>query len=314
MLKEIVLITGGGGLVGNALKSIEENYTNAYKFVYLTSNDGDLRNLENCEKIFHEYKPEYVIHLAANVGGLFKNMNNNIEMFEDNILINLNVVKTCYKYKVKKLISCLSTCVFPDEASYPMNEEILHDGPPHFSNEGYSYAKRMLEVQTRLYNRNHDCQYINVVPTNIYGPHDNFSFINSHVIPGLIHKCYVAKKIGLTFDVKGSGKPLRQFLYSVDFTKIIMKILQDYTGKDTIIIAPDKKDEISIGKVAKMIAKKFEHRQLIFNKNFNDGQYKKTVSNQKLKSFYPEFQFTRLEDGIGKTIEWFVENYEKCRK
>ena len=291
MLKEIILITGGNGLVGNAIKNIQNQYKDKFNFIFLTSKDGDLRDKKQCENIFELYKPEYVIHLAANVGGLFKNMSSNVEMFEDNLLINLNIVKTCYKFKVKKLLSCLSTCIFPDESPCPMREEMLHDGPPHSSNEGYSYAKRMLEVQSRLYNNQHGCNFINVVPTNIYGPHDNFSLQNSHVIPGLIHKCYFAEKIGIPFEIKGSGEPLRQFIYSEDFAKILMKIMTDYEGKNTIIIAPDKNDEISIKNVAKIIAKKFNYNSLIFNKSFSDGKYKKTVSNFKLKNFYPEFKF-----------------------
>ena len=117
---------------------------------FLSSKDGDLTNYNETKNIFNKHKPDYVIHLAAYVGGLFRNMNNITDMIEKNLLINLNVLKCCHEFKVKKVINCLSTCIFPDKTTYPINESMLHNGPPHNSN--YGYAKRMLEIQSRAYN------------------------------------------------------------------------------------------------------------------------------------------------------------------
>ena len=120
---------------------------------------------------------------------------------EKNILINMNVLKVCHEIKVKKLVSCLSTCIFPDKTSYPIDETMLHDGPPHTSNDAYAYAKRMLEIQSKAYQQQYDDNFICVIPTNIYGEHDNYSIECGHVIPALIHKCYLAKQENKPFVV-----------------------------------------------------------------------------------------------------------------
>jgi GDP-L-fucose synthase len=134
-----------------------------------------------------------VIHLAAMVGGLFKNMARNAEFLTDNILINHSVIQCCHETKVKKLISCLSTCIFPDKTNYPIDESMVHNGPPHDSNFGYSYAKRLIDIQNKAYHIQYGDNFTSIIPTNVFGPFDNFDLQDSHVIPGLIHKCYIAK-------------------------------------------------------------------------------------------------------------------------
>ena len=309
-----ILVTGGYGLVGMAIQSIQQNYN--YDFIFVNSQMCDLRKLSDTKYLFKTYNPDFVIHLAANVGGLYKNINQKTEMFEDNLLINLNVIKCCHLYKVKKCISVLSTCVFPDKVNYPINESSLHDGPPHSSNEGYAYAKRMIEVHSRLYNEQYGENFISVIPTNIYGPNDNFSLQDGHVIPSLIHKCYLAKQKNEPFIIKGSGKPLRQFIYSEDLAKLIMIILEKYQEKESIILSVSEKDEISIKEVAEMISEANEYLNIEFDASSSDGQYKKTADNTRLMSFIEKenFNFTSIKEGIQKTVQWFNENYSVCRK
>jgi GDP-L-fucose synthase len=148
-----ILVTGGTGLVGSAIKKISINYEE-YNFIFISSKQYDLIKMEDTKKMYETYKPTYIIHLAACVGGLFKNMNNKVEMFEKNLMINYNVIKCAHDYKVEKLIACLSTCIFPDKVSYPISEEMLHNGPPHNSNDAYAYAKRMLEIHCKIYKEN----------------------------------------------------------------------------------------------------------------------------------------------------------------
>ena len=212
----VAMVTGGSGLVGAAIASyVEETGAKDHeKWIYLSSKDGDLRKRDDTEKIFEKYKPTHVIHLAAKVGGLFANMSQKVEFFRENILINDNIMECSRIYKVKKLVSFLSTCIFPDKTTYPINETMLHDGPPHSSNEGYAYAKRLIDTMNRAYAEEYGCNFTSIIPTNIYGPADNFSIQNGHVIPGLIHKCYNAKKDNTPFTIWGSGTPLRQFIYS----------------------------------------------------------------------------------------------------
>ena len=307
-----ILVTGGSGLLGNAIKEcIAPNSSS--EWVFLSSKDGNLLELEETESIFKKYKPRYVIHLAAYVGGLYRNLNHNKLMFENNLVMNLNVVRCCHKYNVQRAIFCLSTCIFPDDTSYPINEDMLHSGPPHNSNYGYAYSKRMLQIQCQIYNETYNREYICVVPTNIYGKFDNFSLTDGHVIPSLIHQCYLAKKNNTQFIVKGSGRPIRQFIYSIDLAKAIIGILFDYEKTDSLIISP--KGEISIYNLAMLIAEVFNYKdEIVFDRTFADGQYKKTVSNKKFISRFSNFKFTKIDVGMSETIKWFEENYDIARK
>lgn len=310
-LKKTVLVTGGTGLVGNAIKSIRKSYPD-YEFVFISSKDFDLLKMDQTMSMFKTFKPTYVIHLAACVGGLYKNMNKNVEMFEKNVIINYNVIHCAHKYGVKKLIACLSTCIYPDEVTYPIEEEMLHKGPPHNSNYGYAYAKRMLEVHCRLYNESYGDNFVCVIPTNIYGPHDNFDLEEGHVLPSLIHRCFLAKQKGENFIVRGTGKPLRQFIYSEDLARLMVNMLSS-TNKENVIMSPDEEAEVSIENVARTIARCYDYEdKLVFDEKYADGQYKKTVSNKKLmeilKRDCSNFSFTSLEDGIQRTVKWFNEN------
>jgi len=318
----VVLVTGGTGLVGKGIEAHiqanKEKHGNE-KWIYLGGKNGDLRNLEDTRKIFQEFKPTHVIHLAAMVGGLYKNMNNKLQFFRDNMSINDNILSCCSEFKVKKCVSCLSTCIFPDKVTYPIDESMIHLGPPHPSNEGYAYAKRMLDVLNRCWNEketHEGCKFLSVIPTNIYGGHDNYHLEDSHVIPGLIHKCYLAKQKGEPFVVWGSGTPLRQFIYSEDLGALIVWTLENYTDINSpIILSVGEEDEVSIAQVAQLVAKQMGYTSgLQFDTSKSDGQFKKTASNKKLLSLNPDFKFTPIEEGIKKSVEWFVKNYDTARK
>ena len=308
-----ILITGGTGLVGSAIKKISNRYPK-YSFIFISSKDCDLTDFQETTQIFLKLNPDYVIHLAANVGGLFKNMNQKVKMFEDNLMINYNVVKCCHAFNIKKLVAVLSTCIFPDEVSYPITEEMLHHGPPHVSNEGYAYAKRMLEIHIKKYREQYNKDFVCVSPCNVYGPNDNFNLEESHVIPAIIHKCYLAKKNNTEFILKGTGKALRQFIYSEDLGELILKILEkNNISYPNIILSPKK--EYSIKEVAENIKEAFNYRkEITLETQYSNGQYRKNVSNQKLLSLFPEFKFTSLEYGIRETISWFINNYNTCRR
>jgi len=303
-----ILVTGGSGLVGNAIRNISSDYNNKYDFVFVSSKNYDLTKMEDTKNMFEKYKPNYVIHLAACVGGLYKNMNNKVEMLEENLMINYNVIKCSHDYKVEKLIACLSTCIFPDKIdTYPIDENMLHNGPPHFSNDAYAYAKRMLEIHCRSYREKYGDNFTCIIPTNIYGPHDNFHLENGHVLPSLIHKCFLSKYNNEDFIIRGSGKPLRQFIFSLDLAKIIMIIFEKNVNENVIISVPENQ-EISIGDLGKLIAEKFDYLNRVkFDENYSDGQYKKTVGITKLKKIIGEdFIFTSINDGIKITVDWFI--------
>lgn len=303
-----ILVTGGSGLVGNGIQSICSNYN--YEFIFISSKDFNLLEMDQTKKMFEKYNPTYVIHLAGHVGGLYKNMNNKVDMLEKNVLINFNVIKCAHDYKVKKMIACLSTCIFPDKVVYPIDESMLHDGPPHSSNDAYAYAKRMIEIHCKAYRENYGDNFICITPTNIYGPHDNFDLEDAHVLPALIHKCYLAKEKGENFIIKGSGKPLRQFIYSQDLAKLIMIILEKGNDPNIILSVPEDK-EMSIESIARIIARNYNYEDKIqFDESFSDGQFKKTVSINKLNNLIGDFPFTSLEEGIKNTITWFINEKE----
>ena len=308
-----VLVTGSSGLVGSAIKNISPYYP--YDFIFVSSKDADLTDYMQTYRLFSKHKPDYVIHLAACVGGLFKNMNYKVDMFEKNTLINFNVVKYSHTFKVKKLICCLSTCIFPDKTTYPINETMLHDGPPHSSNDSYAYAKRMLEIHCKTYQDQFDDNFICVIPTNIYGPNDNYNLEDGHVIPALTHRCYLAKKEGKPFRVLGSGTPLRQFIYSDDLAKLFMWTLENYNEKESLILSVGEKNEVAIKDIALEIAKSFDYEHMMeFDTRYSDGQYKKTADNTKLINLIGDFEFTRIDQGIRKNTEWFIKNFEDARK
>jgi GDP-L-fucose synthase len=270
--------------------------------------------MEKTKEMFEVYKPYYVIHLAACVGGLFKNMSDKVKMLEDNLMINFNVVKCSHDYKVEKLVACLSTCIFPDKTSYPINENMLHDGPPHTSNDAYAYAKRMLHIQCKAYRETYGDNFVCVIPTNIYGPNDNFNLLDGHVIPSLIHQCYLAVQDGSAFVVKGSGKPLRQFIYSEDLAELLMWTLVNY-DEELIILSVPEEEEVSISDIAKIIAKNMGYKDLIiYDERYSDGQYKKTADNRRFMKLYGSYNFTNIEEGMRKTVEWFIANYATSRK
>jgi len=311
----VVLVTGGTGLVGRAVQAMStvDSRSNE-KWIFLGSKDGDLRSMDATKAIFAKHKPTHVLHLAAFVGGLFRNLKYKVDFYRDNVQMNDNVMECCKDYNCR-LVSCLSTCIFPDKTSYPIDETMIHNGPPHSSNEGYAYAKRMLDVMNRCYKDQHGCNFTSVVPTNIYGPHDNFNIQDGHVIPGLIHKCYIAKQTGGDFSIWGSGSPLRQFIYSEDLARLMIWTLREYTEVEPIILSVGEKDEVSIKDVALMIADAMDFKgNVVFDDTKPDGQYKKTASNTKLMKYKPDFEFTSMKDGVKKAVDWFNTNFETARK
>jgi len=320
-MENVILVTGGSGLVGRAIEHVINSREDMYSkmpnesWVFITSKDGDLSKYEDTRRIFETHQPTHVIHLAAMVGGLFRNMRQNLDFFRVNMAINDNVLRCSYEFKVQKVVSCLSTCIFPDKTTYPIDETMIHNGPPHDSNFGYSHAKRMVDILNRGYRVQHNCNFTSVIPTNIYGPYDNYDLEDSHVIPGLIHKLYLAKQKGEDFTVMGTGKPLRQFIFSHDLARLFVWTLRNYNEVDPIILSTGEEDEVSIKEVAEAICKAMGYEgQLKFDTTKADGQYKKTASNAKLRKYLPDFKFTPLQEGIDYSVKWFIAHYSIARK
>ena len=298
-----VLVTGGYGMVGSAVESQ----------IKLSRETCDLTNPRQTNKLFKLIKPDGVIHCAGKVGGIGGNSNYKGEYFHDNLMINTNVIESARKAGVKNLVAFLSTCVFPDKVKYPLTVDQIQLGEPHESNYPYAYAKRMADVQIRAYREQYDINYTSIIPSNIYGPNDNFSLTHGHVMPMLIHKLYLAKKNKTDFTVWGSGKPLREFVYSKDIAKIAEWALFNYEDTDPLIISGD--EEVSIKDLVGLLVDEFKFKgKVVFDKTKPDGQLRKPSDNSKIKELMPDFEYTPFEQGIKETVNWFIENYDEARK
>ncbi|EDV27023.1 uncharacterized protein TRIADDRAFT_14880, partial [Trichoplax adhaerens] len=311
-----ILVTGGTGLVGCAIaEQIKKESNPEENWVFLSSKDADLTDANATAAVFEKYKPTHVVHLAAMVGGLFKNLNYNLEFFRKNMQINDNVLYYSYKYQVEKCVSCMSTCIFPDKTTYPIDETMIHNGPPHDSNYGYAYSKRMIDTLNRGYSQQYGCKFTCVIPTNIFGKYDNFNIEDGHVIPGLIHKMYLAKKNNEPFPVWGSGSPRRQFIYALDLARLFIWVLREYEETEPIILSVGEEEEVSIKEVVDMVVEAMEFKgQIVYDTSKSDGQFKKTASNAKLRKYLPDFAFTPIKQALAETCEWFSKNYETVRK
>jgi GDP-L-fucose synthase len=299
-----ILITGGHGLVGSEF--IGDQY---YK---PTSKEFDLRKTEDTNRLMLK-RFDGIIHCAGKVGGVGGNMNYKGEFFYDNIMINTNVIESARMSGVKNLVAFLSTCVFPDNVEYPLTEKKIHLGPPHFTNDAYAYAKRMSDIQIRAYKEQYGLNYKTVIPSNIYGPNDNYDIKNGHVIPSLIHKCYLARENKTPLEIWGSGNPLREFIFSRDIAKLSEWVLHNYNENEPIILSTS--EEISIKDVVGIITELMNFKgDVIFNTTKPDGQFRKPSDNSKIKNYLPDFKFTPIYDGLKETIEYFENHYNVIRK
>jgi len=295
-----ILITGGSGLVGKYLKDIMPNA------IYLSSKDGDLTDLKQTEAIFEKYKPSVVLHLAARVGGIVENMKYQTEYFNENILMNTNVLKCSLKYDVDHFIGMLSTCIFPDRLSddcYPMELKHMHEGLPTPTNLEYGYSKRCMDVQVKAYNKQYNKKWITVVIPNLYGKYDQFENNDkAHFVTALLKKIKIAKDNGDdSITLFGTGEPLRQFLYTKDLVNAI-KFAIDNNLRDDFIIAPP--ENLSIKQIAETALKSCdaEYLNIHFDSDKPNGQFRKDVKHS--VELFPNFKFTDLESGLRETFNY----------
>ena len=289
-------------MIGSAFKKVVPNA------VYLTR--AELHN------DFYDAGGKNIIHLAAKVGGVKANTDEIGEFYRINSVINQKLLHTAYQKGATKVVSLLSTCVYPDEpyVIYPLTEDQLHLGPPHQSNFGYAYAKRMVDVMSRAYRQQYGCNFITAIPNNLYGENDNFDLENSHVIPAIIRKVWEAKLNDKPFvECWGDGTPLREFTYSEDIAKILLFLLENYDEADPINIG--NTEEYSIREVVEMICSILEYDGAVrWNTNMPQGQFRKPSSNQKLLDLgWDKKCYTSLEKGLTKTCKWVILKYPDIR-
>jgi GDP-L-fucose synthase len=300
-----ILVTGGTGLVGS--RFIGDDY------IKVGSNDINLLDQHSIEYFLDDKEINGIIHCAARVGGVKGNMEYPGEFTYENLKMNTGIIEEARKAGINKLIAFSSTCVFPDKVEYPLTPDKIHLGPPHSSNYGYAYAKRMAEIQMQSYREQYGVNYFSVIPCNIYGPADNYHLEDGHVLPSLIHKFHLADISGSDVTIWGSGSPLREFIFSEDVADLTRILFDSYTGGIPVILSSGK--EISIKEVVEIISDEFNFKgKIIWDLDKPEGQFRKPSDNSIIRSIAPDFKFTPIEEGIHKSVTWFKDNYPNVRK
>ena len=305
-----ILVTGGTGMVGNAFTRLETSH----EIISVGTKDYDLRDVSQARAMITDIAPDAVIHLAARVGGVKGNTDFIADFFHDNILINTNVLEACRISGIPKVVSLLSTCVYPDSAALPLSPEKMHYGEPHESNFGYAYAKRMLDVHSRAIRQQYGFKYVTVIPNNLYGRNDNFHLDESHVIPAMMRKIWEAKQNNSKVTLWGDGSPLREFTFSDDVAKILVEILESpYDFKVPVNIGCT--GEISVKQVAEKICDilGYKFRNIEWDITKPVGQYRKPSCNREFLQYFPKFEYTDLDTGLADMASWFMEAYPNVR-
>ena len=288
-----LLVTGGTGQVGKELQTLLPNA------VYIGSNDVNLLNQEATEQYFRANQFDSVIHLAAKVGGLMDNIQNPAIFYDSNVLINTNVLKSARENGVTRFIAILSTCIYPDEiASYPIKETDLHKGIPAAGNLAYAYAKRAMAVQIDAYNQQYKTNYNYIIPCNLYGLSEHENINTLHFVNALVKKIVDAVKNKQNKIVLfGDGSPRRQFIHAYDLARIIAEMYENNIH-DNFNVSGD--DNFSIKEMAEIALRVTNntHISIEFDTSKPNGQLRKDVDNSKLKQHFPNFEFTKFEDGI----------------
>ncbi|MEB2629671.1 GDP-L-fucose synthase [Peribacillus frigoritolerans] len=301
-----IYVAGHRGLVGSAiLRNLQkEGYEN---LVLRTSKELDLREKNQVDTFFSEERPDYIFLAAAKVGGIVANNEFPADFIRDNLLIQTNVIDASYRYGATKLLFLGSTCIYPKMAPQPLKEEYLLTGELESTNEPYAIAKIAGIKMCQSYNRQYGTKYISVMPTNLYGPEDNFDLHTSHVLPALIRKFHEAKESNLPFvEVWGTGTPLREFLYSEDLADACVYLMNNYSSDEMVNIGVGH--DLSIKELAEKIKAVVEYNgEIIFDKTKPDGTPRKLVDVTKLNSLGWKAT-TSMDEGLRKAYQWFLEN------
>ena len=299
-----VLVTGGSGFLGKRLKIYKPDW------IYISSKDYDLTNTKETKRMFEDIRPDAVVHLAARVGGIKDNVENQALFFYQNVMMNTNIIHEAYLSGVSRVLSSLSTCAFPDKLEhYPFSEKDFYKGTPTETNFSYGYSKRMLHVQSVAYRKQYGMNYSAFCPSNLYGPGDHFGDEGSHFVASLVHKFanFCDNKI---IDLWGTGMPLRQQLYVDDLCEIIPLLLEKHNSDIPLIVAPN--ENLSIREMSQAITEVENNKSVSFTFNGKlDGQYRKDGDNSMFLDLVGGYNFTSFKEGIEKTYKWYIENLKE---
>ena len=303
-----IYVAGHRGLVGSAIvRSLKDKGFN--NIVCRTHKELDLTNQEAVRRFFEEEKIEYVFLAAAKVGGINANNTYPADFIYENLMIQNNVIKAAHDFGVTKLLFLGSTCIYPKMAPQPIKEEYLLTGALEETNEAYAVAKIAGLEMCKFFKRQYGDNFISCMPTNLYGPNDNFDLKNSHVLPALIRKFHEAKVNNSdVVEVWGTGTPLREFLYVDDMADACVFLMENYDGEQHVNIGTG--EEVSIRQLAETIKEVvgFEG-ELVFNTDMPDGTPRKLTTVEKLHGLGWKHRVS-LNDGIRRAYQWFLDNYK----
>ncbi len=306
-----IYIAGYKGLVGSAIKRKleEKGYTN---LVFSDIEDFDLQRQQEVERFFEKEKPEYMFLAAAKVGGIWANKTFPAEFIYSNLSIQTNVIHAAYTHKVKKLLFLGSSCIYPRLASQPMKEDYLLASPLEPTNEAYAIAKIAGLKMCRYYNEQYGTNFISVMPTNLFGPNDNYDLQTSHVLPALIRKFHEARINNKPYvELWGTGSPRREFLYVDDLADAVVFLMGNYDYKDIgEIINIGVGKDTSIKELAETIKKIVQYEgEIKWDTSKPDGTPRKLLDVTKLKKLGWDAKIP-LEEGIKRAYSDFVKNIE----
>lgn len=306
-----IFVAGHHGLVGSSICKLLR--ANGYNNLILKNhNELDLENELLVDEFFKDNKPDYVFLSAAKVGGILANNNYPVDFLTKNLRIELNVISASFKYGVKKLLFLGSSCIYPRLCSQPIKEEYLLSGFLEPTNEWYAIAKIAGIKMCQAYNKQYNTNFISCMPTNLYGPEDNFSLLDSHVIPGLmlrIHKAKINNESEVV--IWGTGSPRREFLYIDDLAEALFALMNEYDSNEIINIGCGY--DISIKDLATLISKIVGFKgKLVFDNSKPDGTPQKLLDTSKINSLGWQSK-TNLENGLFVTYEWLKNNYENIK-
>ena len=306
-----ILVFGSNGLVGSAIKRLltSSDYQEKYNTYFSTRNDTDLLSKENTSETIKNFEPDVLINAAAKVGGILANNTERYEFISKNLKINLNIFDSCVGMNNLKIINLGSSCIYPLNADNPIKEEYIMSGKLEPTNSPYAMAKLSAIELGSAFKKNFDNTVVNLMPTKLYGPNDNFSKNESHVIPGLISRMADAKNNNeKKFTVWGTGEPLREFLHVDDLAKAIMFVLENNIENELINVGSNK--EISIKNLVLIIQKIIGFDgEIVFDNSYPDGNPRKLLDSTKLFKLGWEPKIN-LEDGLQNTYKWYLENFK----
>ena len=307
-----IMVLGHRGMVGSAVYNLLRSmkYTNV---MVLDKKIADLTVFKEVSSAFSVLKPEYVILAAAKVGGIYANESFGGDFIRDNILISTNVIECCRIHKVKKLAYLGSSCIYPREAAQPIKESELLTGPLEETNIGYAIAKIAGIKMCQLYHKQHGCNFISLMPTNLYGENDNFDPYHSHVIPGMMNKFHSAKVKKEEFvELWGDGTPRREFLHVNDLADAIVFLMNNYDDPEIINVGTG--EDIALNELAVIMKDTVKFNgEIRWNTNFKNGTPRKLLDVSKLHSLGWRHK-TELAEGIKNTYDWYINNYYILRK